>query len=114
MSSEDPFRAAMRSQAEALEPLRAELKRQAEALAAFSRAVARTPWYKARAAKAALVALLGALPKWARDTFAWLVAALGGVLLEHSPPPIHLALVTSQGPHAPPARFATTSGALSG
>lgn len=86
------------------ERTRAALSPMLDTFAAFSRAVARTPLYKARAAKAALVALLSELPKWARDSFAWLVVILGGWLPEHSPPPIHLELVTSQGPHAPPVR----------
>lgn len=82
--------------------LPAEARKMLEQLEKARELFARSAWYKAKASKAALVALLNNLPKWARSLVAWLYVISQGPFHEDIPPPIHLALVSSQGAHAPP------------
>lgn len=92
-----------------VEALKAEQERTREALSPMldtlrkaNAALRRSAWWKAKAAKAALVALLSELPKWARAFVPWVLALVLKVSREVFPPPLERALVTSQGPHAPP------------
>lgn len=78
------------------------------------KALTESAWWKAKKAKSELVALLNDRRTRAAEHLRLLWEDLHALVLEVLPPPRHRLLVTTQGPHAPPARFALKSGALSG